>query len=225
MSRVRRSRRSGTGSRSRGGPRSRRGGPLGLGYRGTSRCRGKPTSGVPEKVSFTNSVSSVVISTRRFTSTRSSSIKLTSWSRASARASSVTMGFRRSTIGCSTAEGLWCNRPSCPRATTGPPGQLSHNGTPVPTAGISPRSPRTGLFRRAAAGWALRAGGRCARRRAHRRHLAGAIGSVDLGEHPLAGGGVVGQHDVGQELGLDGWMPAVTASSLALMTSNSARHL
>ena len=48
---------------------------------------------------FTRSVSSVVICTRRFASALSSSIRLTSWSRASASASSVTMGFRRSTVG------------------------------------------------------------------------------------------------------------------------------
>ena len=39
----------------------------------------------------------------------------------------------------------------------------------------------------------------CSSRRQQRRHLAGAVGPVDLGQHPLAGGGVV------QELfGLDG---------------------
>ena len=34
--------------------------------------------------------------------------------------------------------------------------------------------------------------------------MAGAVGLVDLGEHPVAGAAVVGQDDVGQELGLQG---------------------
>ena len=50
-------------------------------------------------------------------------------------------------------------------ATTGPPGQLSHNGTPIPTAGMSPRLAPTGLFTREAVGWVDRAGVRSARRR------------------------------------------------------------
>ena len=64
----------------------------------TFRCRKTPASGVPEKVSSTNSVSSVVICTRRSTSALSSLIMTTSRSRVSTRASSVTTGFRRSTI-------------------------------------------------------------------------------------------------------------------------------
>ena len=87
-------------------------------------CSGKPTSGVPEKLSFSSWMSSVVISTRRFTSIVSSSIRLTSWPRASARASSVTMDFRRSTIGCSMAEGLRWGRPYRARAQPGPPGVI-----------------------------------------------------------------------------------------------------
>jgi hypothetical protein len=35
------------------------------------------------------------------------------------------------------------------------------------------------------------------------RHLPGTVGPVDLGQHPLTGGGVVGEHDVGRELCLE----------------------
>ena len=51
----------------------------------------------------------------------------------------------------------------------------------------------------AATEWNRRIVGRNARRRG-----AGAVGPVDLRQHPLSRGGFVGQHDVGQELGLDG---------------------
>ena len=44
-------------------------------------------------------------------------------------------------------------------------GNCRTKGTPVPTAGMSPRLAPTGLFTREAAGWVDRAGVRSARRR------------------------------------------------------------
>ena len=93
---------------------------------------------------------------------------------------------------------------------------------------MSPRLASTGLFRRVAAGWADRAGGRGYRRRAAgaaflRCGRSGRPGGSSMGDHPVAGGGVVGQQMLAgvicQELGpgeqrlllLGGFLPVAVA--------------
>ena len=139
-----------------------------------------PRCGCRRRRASPESVSSVVISTRRSASALSSSIWFTSRSRASARANSVTMGFlsvpaweppRRKVCGeiahfvhgrepsrrahCATAE----RRFQSPRQHSG---WRQGNGIGGPQIRV-PGGGQQG------------------------RHVAGAVGPVDLGQHPFTG--------------------------------------